>query len=196
MTSVDVTTVRLPHTGLHVPNRDLTVTTHREWPTSDGVAYRSTLRRLRSIVGEAVNDGRGGETMFEPRDWKAFGPTQIDAYAAQCHTQEGHPVAGYDLLDELVTEFDWTRKISRADKKGRMMLRLMDAGLTDIPPMAIAEYSCFKATSEKFWHMLAKKLIEREGIRPEKTSWWQGWDGTRWRDITTRPTDVSAHLYW
>jgi len=197
-TNTDDTTVRLPHTGLWVPNRSLSVTALRQMQTHDGVAYTANLRMDNRIIGTIENEGCGGMTRFFPRDYRAYGEKQLDAYAERCRSEEGGPVTAENLLDELIDEYDWTRKTAAAQRKGQMLLRLMDHILRDGvervgDPYPRGEASSAIPRNDRHWQELATQVLDR--MDPGPHGWWQAWTGTAWRDVTPRPDGVSPELY-
>lgn len=194
----DVTTVRLPHTGMWVPDRSLSLTAYKEMSTPDGVAFNANLRVGKKVVGTVEQTGRGGMTMFRWNDWRTFGENHLDEYAARCRTAEGATVTSEDLLNQLVEEHDWTRKTAAAERKGRMTLRLIGhpegCGFDDTePPYAYNMSGCRPPTEDRHWTVLAGQVAS--AMPPGESSWWQGWTGTEWRDITPRPAIFNAELY-
>lgn len=196
MTDNDVTTVRLPHTGMRVPDRSLTVTGYKELKTSDGVAYTAKLRVDNRIVGLIEQGGHGGPTLFQAGDWRTYGERELAAYAAACRFETGSPVDMENLLDFLVEEFDCAKRVAAAAVKGKMVLRLLDAdGVADLgwPPQTVSEWSCRKPRSEAHWGEMSRQIVVKAG-KPEAAQWWQGWDGQQWRDVTARPKDVDPNI--
>lgn len=197
------TLIRLPHTGLRTPDTRLTVTSLSEFETPRGVAFTSTLRLDNKIVGTIQNQGNGGDTRFESKylrdDPKALTEGQLAEYAAKCQTEAGNPVTVERLLDELVTEFDWTRRIQKAEKKGCAKLRMMARifGAEDMP--ANEPY----ARSDASWTTPAdcadltavSAAFTKQASADDENTWWQLWRGGKWVDVTTRPTSVPADLY-
>jgi hypothetical protein len=121
--------IRLPHTGLRIPDDQLNVTPYKQLTTHDGVAFTANLKRGKNIVGTIENEGCGGETRFHSRylrnDAVALTEQALADYAARCRTESGEPVTVEHLLDELVDEFEWTKKITRQHARGGAQLRLM-----------------------------------------------------------------------
>ncbi|MGI5214840.1 hypothetical protein [Plantactinospora sp. CA-290183] len=191
--------IRLPHTGLRVPDTSLSVTAYRELTTSDGVAFTANLRVDSKIVGTIENEGHGGMTLLQPRDWRTYGEKQIEAYAARCRTEEGTAVTAEHLLDELIEEADWARKARGAAAKQRLLLRLMDHILengserADWPPYPRYRTDSPMPVSETQWNALRDELLDRTPPGPH--GWWQGWHEGRWRDVTPRPQGVRTDLY-
>ena len=195
MADVDETTVRLPHTGMWVPDRIFTVSNYKEIKTHCGVAYTANLRRNRKLVGIIENSGTGGMTFFHADDYKVFGERDLEEYAGRCRTAEGERVTVEDLLEQLVSEADWDRRIKRAATRGRMEMRLMDASDPILPPWSVIQWGCTVPRNDKQWVALAHQIVELPEARPQDGQWWQGWDGKAWRDVTERPKHVNAELY-
>lgn len=191
--------VRLPHTGLRVPDTSLSVSRYKALETSDGVAFTANLRVGNKIVGQIEDLGNGGETMLQPRDWRVYGETEFAAYAARCRTEEGTEVNAELLLNELITEHEWTLKVRNTDAKRRLLLRQMAHAMSteteraDYPPYPQGETSSKVPGSEAQWTTLRDVLLKR--MPPGPHGWWQGWHGGRWRDVTPRPEGVNTELY-
>lgn len=189
--------VRLPHSGLTVPHTGYAVTSYREHPTPDGVAFTATLRLNNTIVGSIENDGHGGPDMLLPHTATGYRATMagLEEFAASCTDARGETPSVEYLLGDLVTEYQTGRDIRRAAKRGHHLLRLMqdyegddgpmgwadEAAITEVPPALAADPQRLRA------HLLGDPRLA-----PDALSWWQIWDaGTgRWNDTTPRP----AHL--
>lgn len=202
MTEHDETTIRLPHTGLRVPDRSLTVTAYKELITHDGVAFTANLRADRKIVGTIQNEGYGGPTGFYSHNPDVFGDAQVEQYAARCRTEEDHIVDYETLLNTLIDEHDWERKTRSADRRRQLLLRQMghlmasdDEVYDGQPPypQGDALYTA-PATGAPKWAAIGAHLL-KEAPLPDTYSWWQGWTGDRWIDLTARPASVSPDLY-
>lgn len=192
---VDETTVRLPHTGMWVPDRSLAVTNYKQLKTSGGVAFTATLRRGRRCVGVVENGGHGGVTVLHPDDRREFNEQHLEEYAGLCRTAEGEPVSAEWLLEELVTEAEWDRKVKRATARGVLQLRLMDASSEGLAPWTVASWSCSMPRDDRQWASLAGQITAIPDAAPTDGQWWQGWTGRAWRDVTSRPAGVDAGLY-
>lgn len=192
----DITTIRLPHTGLRVPDRSLTATGYREIETSDGVAFSAKLRVNRRIVGLIENGGYGGPTGFAPNSPATYNGVHLLRYAGRCRTEDGAELTQVEaLLDLLVDEAEWCRKVTAAAKKGRMALRRLETDSAADAPYALCESSSSPPTAGKHWGELSRQLSASANLRPDATQWWQGWNGGIWRDITARPAHVDPDLY-
>ncbi len=193
--NTDLTTVRLPHTGLRVPDRSLSVTGYKEMTTSNGVAFTAKLRRNNQIVGVIENHGTGGMTFFYAGTPAVFGETHLEAYAAQCRNEDGGTVNAETLLDELVEEADWARQINRLGKRGLMPLRLLDATSEGYRPYSIRSGHCAIPRSDREWVALGAEIGSTTAMRPADKQWWQGWNRVFWRDITARPPGIDPALF-
>jgi len=188
--------VRLPHTGLRVPDHSLSLSVYREHSTSGGVAFSANLRVNSHVVGLVENQGHGGGTWLRADDWRAYGEQDLAEYAARCRSEDGQPVTVEDLLDALIDEHDWTRKVAAAGRRGAMVLRLMDHALSgderlpDFPPYP---QDATVVSSRVPWPLLVKRVLAE--MPPGPHGWWQAWTGECWRDVTPRPTGVSTALY-
>lgn len=196
----DVTTVRLPHTGLQVPDRSLSVSRYRAQETSHGVAFTANLRVNNRVVGLIENTGHGGMTTFSPHDFRTFGQRELEAYAAQCRTQEGEVVTGENLIDELVTENDFAFEVAAARRMGRTVLRLMayplageDERVAGFPPRPQQIIDGAIPRSDAQWAETTRDVQVK--FPPPAHSWWQAWTGQQWRDVTTRPAGTDPNLY-
>ncbi len=194
-TDTNVTTVRLPHTGLHVPDRSLTITAFKSLATSDGYAFTGNLRRNNKQIGTIENHGTGGMTFFHPVDFRAFGERELNEYAAQCRTEEGGPVTAELLLDDLIEELLYEREIKKLGKQGRTLLRLMDNTYPNSGPYSFTQMGARMPGTDAHWKELARQVAARPDTKPRAKQWWQAWNGTGWIDLTTRPAGVSAELY-
>jgi len=199
-TTADVTTLRLPHTGLRVPDRSLSVSRYKELATSDGVAFTANLRVNRAVVGVIENSGHGGMTMATFHDRRTYGDRELDAYAAQCRTEEGQPVTAEHLLDELVNEHDLAGRVVAAQRRGKTVLRLLGYAMDGdseraegFPPYPQDFAVSNKMRTDAQWAELTRDVLAK--LPQRSHAWWQAWDGEQWRDVTTRPADTAAELY-
>lgn len=195
MTPVDETTVRWPHTGMWSPDRSFTVTNYKQIKTHCGVAYTANLRRNRRCVGVIENHGTGGMTMLYPDLRSEFNERDLEAYAERCRTAEGGPVTVEWLLEQLINEAEWDRKVRRAAARGRLELRQMDAGDRETEPWVVASWGCSMPRNDRQWTALGDQLMTIPDAKPGDGQWWQGWTGDAWRDVTDRPAYVNADLY-
>lgn len=201
MTDTDVTTIRLPHTGLHVPDDSLSVAAYRQHQTRDGIAFTASLRVNCKKVGLIENDGHGGETGFFPDYPTSYGSRQIKAYAAQCRTEQGDPVIVEQLLEKLVDERQTAKWVADCDRKGQLALRMMDHSLVGednlpiagFPPDSLQMMSSNKPANEAQTKALAEELLAK--YPPSVHGWWQMWNGTGWHDISPRPDREDKELY-
>ncbi len=199
----DATTVRLPHTGLRVPDASVKLTRLRQMRTRNGVSFNANLRVNNRIVGTIDNEGNGGGTWFHPHDQRVYGQTHLAEYAAQCRSEEGQPVDVEALLDQLVDEYDWSRQVAAAGRQGRTVLRLIafpthDGTLTGdrigLPPYPHDHADALIPRGDEQWARLVQEV--RSGLAdPGPHGWWQAYTAAGWRDITARPADVDAGLY-
>ena len=199
-TNTNGASVRLAHTGLRVPDRSLSLSAYKEMATSGGVAFTANLRVDKRTVGLVENEGHGGGTWLRAYDPRVFGDQHLAEYAGRCRTEEGATLSVENLLDELVDEHDWTRKVTAAQRRQQVQLRLMDHTTDidgkrspDFQPYPHAAIRCTMPSSPQRWDRLAKALLRSDPPGPH--GWWQRWTGERWQDVTTRPLDVSADLY-
>lgn len=184
--------VRLPHTGLRVPDLSLSLNRFRQHRTSGGVAFSANLRVDNRIVGLIENLGDGGGTWLRADDWRAYGEDQLAAYAARCRSEHGDPITAEDLLDTLVDEHDWASQIRAARRRGLMVLRLMGR-----PPSA-ADVSSYpqditRVDAQAPWALVVRRMPLI--MPPGPHGWWQAWTDEHWRDVTPRPVGVRTDLY-
>ncbi len=192
-TDNDVTTVRLPHTGLRVPDRSLTLTAFKSMQTHDGVAFNANLRHNKKRVGVVENHGTGGMTFFYADNPKVFCEKHLDEYAARCRTEEGNKLDSENLLDTLVEEDQTQRSIDRLGRQGKTYLRLFDA--TYGAPYGSDSASCRMPANDNQWKTLARQLQGSTDMQAGPNQWWQGWTGDQWIDLTARPASVDPKLY-
>jgi hypothetical protein len=111
---------------LHTSHDRLRVSSLKELPMSDGVAFTATLRLDGKRVGVIENDGHGGGPLYLPDPGSRFGYGELNAFAAACrHDNDG--VCTEAVLNDLVTEYDLTLRITRATATGATLLRLVTA---------------------------------------------------------------------
>lgn len=194
MTDTDETTIRLPHSGMWVPDLSLSLTAYTEMQTTHGVAFKANLRVNKKAVGVVENTGRGGMTMFYASDPKTFGENHLRDYARRCGTAEGKTVDPEMLLDQLVEEHDWSRRVASAARRNRLVLRQMDHYYEDEAPFVTEIAQSMVPRHDKDWAQLSRQISEK--VRPSSKSWWQAWTGTAWRDVTARPDGTNKDLYY
>jgi hypothetical protein len=193
--------IRLPHTGLHVPHTDYRVTAYREHTTRDGVAYVATLRHGKTTIGTIENEGTGGYTGFyparHPREGGYVGREDIEAFAVRCRTEDGGTPRDEMVLEDLITEYDTPRRLAKAAKAGRAIVRqqwfVYDDGKPVGGPIADTEVQVDARLALPEHADALRALIEREGPNPE--AFWQVWTGDRWDDVTARPDGVPTDLW-
>lgn len=191
--------VRLPHTGLRVPDTSLRVTAYRGAETGKGLAYTANLWTGGAIVGTIENDGQGGLAFFRPTHQRTYGDDQLAAYAERCRTEEGDDVYYEWLLEMLISEHQWARDVVDTAVKGKLLLRKMGFPMStateraDYPPTPQAAWDTERPTRDIQWTRLTCLLQLKH--KPGPHAWWQAWDKSRWRDVTPRPEGVDAELY-
>ncbi|GAA4595800.1 hypothetical protein BJY16_001798 [Actinoplanes octamycinicus] len=193
------TPVRLPHSGLLVPHTGYTVTSFTGHQTHDGVAFTATLRLNKKAIGVIQNAGRGGPDTFYSNTAGDHRQKHQDLedFAALCTDPRGTTPTLDSVLSDLVAEYETSRDIARAAKRGNTLLRLMtDHELGDGPmgwpsPAAYTETSPALAADHE---RLRASLTEDEELAPSALAWWQIWDATagRWIDVTPRPAHLPA----
>lgn len=181
----------LVHTGLQVPHTRLAVTALRQLSLHDGVAFTATLRHDRQVVGTIENQGTGGGTWFIPTHRATFGDTDLRAFADACRTAAGTVPTVEEILDDLVTEYDTSRAIRRAQRAGRTLLRLYDYIYDehDQPfgePIIHSEATAVPPTTDRARQALIAELTTNVPAGPH--AWWRIWNGHAWDDLTPRPT--------
>ena len=177
--------VTLPHTGIRVPDANLRVTSYRELPTSDGVAYTATVRLGRTPVGTLHNEGMGGLTSYHPATGSPFGYRHLAAFVAASRTADGQPISEEDLLEELVTEYENATHVAKAVRAGRSPLRLR-APLGDSDGLDDVYYTAERATTAKVTTPAQRDtLVAQLHTTPViDGAWWQLWAGHAWQDLT------------
>lgn len=194
----DIPRVRLPHTGLRVPDTTMAVTRYRQ--RSGTVAFTATLMHGRDVVGALRNDGNGGPTCLTAAE-----PDQAAAeqYAGLCLTEEGDPVTSLEqLIEDLLVEHVLSVKVTEYAAAGRLPLRLMqhlvlgDDGQPSpvFPPRPTEQASAAMPGKQADWTAVATAVAEYMPT-PGPCDWWQAWHRGRWQDLTDRPDGVRAGLY-
>lgn len=199
-TETEVTTIRLPQTGLHVPDAAFSVAAYRQRQGRDGVAFTASLRLRNKKVGVIENDGHGGETFFLP-DSTAFGYLQLREYARLCRTEEDAEVDAEDLLNTLIEEQQAAKWVTDAVKKGLLALRQMEHSLYDVggdplpglPPRPTRDLATNKPGNQAQTRQLAAEILKKYPVGEH--GWWQMWNGSGWHDISPRPAYLSKELY-
>jgi hypothetical protein len=162
--------IMLPHSRLEAPHDRLRVTSLREIPMHDGVAFTATLRLDGRRVGVIEDDGRGGGAQFHPDPGTGFGYNELNAFAAECR-RDGQPISTEGVLNDLVTEYDLTRRIRRATATRGTVLRLVGADGYAIELATVA----VMPTTEHHRQLVAAKLGQpAEGH-------WEMWNGQAWQ---------------
>jgi hypothetical protein len=198
MTRADITRVRLPHTGLRVPDLSLTITGYKDRKGQDTAAFTANLRRNGAIIGRIENGGYGGETGLEA-DPAQF--VDLDSYARLCRNEEGDDLTRLEqLLDALIDEHVWATAVTEIAAQRRLPMRLMQHVVIDdgkpaagFPPAATdCRHTQVPGTNDE-WTALSESVASRN--TPDPFDWWQAWYGGRWRDVTTRPATIRTELY-
>ncbi len=180
--------VTLPHTGIRVPHPNLRVSSYRELPTPDGVAYTATLRLGRTPVGTIHNEGMGGLTGYHPTADSPFGHRHLADFAAASRTADGQPITEESLLEELVTEYENSRHVATATRAGRSPVRLM-APLGEGDYLADVYYTAHRTTAAKVTTPAQRDALvaalQRRAVADG--GWWQLWTGEQWDNLTAPP---------
>ncbi|MBG0568223.1 hypothetical protein [Actinoplanes aureus] len=142
-------TIHLPHSGLTAPDTRYTVTSYKEHQTYDGVTFTATLRHNGKIIGRIENDGRGGPDIFSPNTAGGMREQRdaLEAFAARCTDARGVTPDVELLLGDLVTEYQTSRAIARAAKRGNTLLRLLQDHESGDGPMGWASEAATTETS-------------------------------------------------
>jgi len=187
-----VSLVMLPHTGIRVPDPILRVSSYRELPTPDGVAYTATVRLHRIGVGTIHNDGNGGPTSYFP-DSNVFGHRQLADFVAASRTADGQPISKEQLLDELITEFENAEHVAAATRAGRSPVRLM-APLGAGDGLADTYYTAHRDTAAEVTTPAQRDALTAELRRRAvvEDAWWQLWTGQRWENLTPPPQPTTG----
>lgn len=170
--------ITLPHSGLSVPHTDLHVVELREDMHSYGVAVTAVLALGRCIVGVAENDGHGGQTVFQPDPANDFTWQDLEAFAAQCR-HGAEPTDVSEVLDCLVDEYDFARRVAHAARRRRTLARTVvldryPENVVEVAPPATAEQRAVLTA-----HLAAVPVPD--GAR------WELWDGQRWTALIEPP---------
>jgi hypothetical protein len=178
--------VTLPRTGIRVPDANLRVSSLRQLPTPDGVAYTATLRQGSTPVGTIHNAGDGAGTSHSPLAGPPFGLRQLAAFVAASRAADGQPTSEEELLEDWVTEFEHDKEVTTATRLGRSPLRLRSPlGAADTfhdEHFDDAYYTARHATAAKVTTAAARTALVDQLLRIpiEAGQWWQLWTGERW----------------
>jgi len=119
--------VTLAHTpDLRVPHNRLAVSSLRQMPTHNGVAFVADLTIDGRYAGPIENDGNGGPTTYFGLNSSPFTWRHLHEYVQACRYR-GRPVSEEFVLDALVTEFDLGQQVKAAAAAGATLVRLLDA---------------------------------------------------------------------
>ena len=184
----DTDLVTLPHTGIRVPDVNLQISTLRELPTPDGVAYTATVRIAGIPVGAIHNDGAGEQARYRPAAGSPFGYRHLAGFVvAASRSTDGRPLTEEQLLEALITEYRIARHVDAATRAGRTPLRLQapsgpetDGAGPAGPPITVDLDTATNVTTPAQRDALAATLQRRY-----VDAWWQLWTGQRWEDLTT-----------
>jgi hypothetical protein len=184
--------ITLAHTGIHVPDPALQVTTYRELPNPDGVAYTATVRWGRTPVGTIHNEGTGGPTTYWPAAGSAFGHRRLAEFVAASRTADGQPLTEEVLLDELITEYENVEHVTAAARAGRSPVRLR-APLGAGDGLDELYYTAERRTAAKITTPGQRDALvdQLRRVAVVDGAWWQLWTGQAWEDLTT-PTQPDA----
>lgn len=194
--------IRLPHTGMRVPDRSLAVARIQQLNTARGTAYTALLTRHGRHVGTIENNGCGGPTVFEAKDGRRseFGERALEQYAQQCQADDGTPVTAEVLMENLLTEHQLTEEVTYAAVTKKMTLRRwahqtssgdLPAGTPWIDRYGVMSHIPGDADARR---ILAGHLMDGQ-YAPSRHGWWQGWLDGSWQDMTERPEGVPTDLY-
>lgn len=177
--------VRLPHTGISVPDPDLRVTALQLSPGPDGDAYTGTLRLGRRVAGVLVNDGFGGPTGYQPAPGSPLSPRLLAAVVAASRDEHGDPIAETEFLDALVTEYENVQHVEIARRLGRSAVRMRaPLGADDV--LAASHYTarCVVVAAADTPEQRDELIAALHQQPTPEGAWWQLWTGDRWDDLT------------
>jgi hypothetical protein len=169
----------LPHSRLRAPHDRLRVTSLRQTPMHDGVAFTAALRLDDRRVGVTEDEGRGGGAMFRPDPGAGYGYgygygyDELNAFAAECR-RDDQPVSTESVLADLVTGDGLARRIKRATAKHGTVLRLVGA---DGYAIELATVRVMPTTD---YH---RQLVAAELGQPAEGHW-EMWNGQVWQPLT------------
>ena len=164
--------ITLPHSRLQIPHDRLRVSSLKEIPMHDGVAFTATLRLDGRRVGVIEDEGRGGGAQFHPDPGAGFGYDELNTFAAACR-RDHRAVSTESVLGDLVTEYDLTRRVKRATAKRGTVLRLVGADgyaieLATVRVMPRTDYQRQRVADE---------------LGPPSEGHWEMWNGQAWQPL-------------
>ncbi len=112
--------ITLPHTGLAVPDETIRVTSYQEVVVGCDAAFTATVRRNRTLLGNAVNHGTGGDTRFMAANTEAH--SVFAQFARRCAIEDRTPSMD-EVLDCLAEEYRLSRAVAKADRRGWALAR-------------------------------------------------------------------------
>ncbi len=173
--------LRLPHSGLRVPDRRLRVASLKQLALADGVAWTAALLCDGRLVGRIENDGQGGETFFRPLPDQGFGESELRAYAATCRTDEGTPAEVEAVLEALVHEHEGESIVRGYIRWNCIPARLLTAlpGSRTRYPGALRGIPLPADPSAR----LGVALAALRESPPDRDGMWQVRTGQDWQDV-------------
>ncbi len=175
--------ITLPHSGLIVPNDDFRVSSLKQLETHDGVAFTGTLRWQGKIVGTIENQGTGGGTWARIHDATADAVLTSWVSAAR---YEDRDAGGEEVMDDLISEYDWGKQIKAAEKKNGTALRLMvaEAELEGMRPYPYTFIIWSAPVTDANKERVLARLGDGGGNPPaDARLWWQVWNGEAWDNL-------------
>lgn len=139
MSTDTITTKLLPFTRVLVPaDSGWSVSKISQHPGSDGVAFNATIKRDGKIVGELINDGRGGDDTFHPTSlgdtpgayremceaWAAFVAKVAEINPEQTFSEQGFTLP-VDAGQTLITEYE---EVASAKRRKTTAFTVPDPG--------------------------------------------------------------------
>ncbi|MGW3308260.1 hypothetical protein ACWDG9_16930 [Streptomyces sp. NPDC001073] len=112
--------IRLVHSELTVPDDPIRVTNYQEVALNCDAAFTATVRRNRTLLGNAVNRGTGGPTLLVPSSAETY--TVFAEFAQRCRIEDRTPEMD-EVLDCLAEEYRIGRALTQADRRGWALAR-------------------------------------------------------------------------
>ncbi|MEU7802671.1 hypothetical protein AB0B10_25765 [Micromonospora arborensis] len=177
--------IQFPHSGLRVPHTRLTASRLEQSETSRGVAFTATLLMDGTPVASIENRGCGGATWATFVDRKAYGEREFDEFVQACRDAAGEPVSDEQVLQDLVTEHQYSAWLRELARRGRTIVRWMVRGHDGDgkpvgDPFPMQERSCRLYPGEAWRQALADGLVKHAS---GDHGWWELWNGERWERL-------------
>lgn len=178
--------VTWPHTGIEAPLH-LRVQKLQQIVINAGVAFSCELIHPdHGVVGEVFNEGRGGDTRFNPFNPSVFGYRQLAELAAQTREEAAHGDDGVvveTLLNAAVDESEYQWDVDRMRRDNTFLVRRFCS--TEDSPYGVAWRGEAVEFTRAFWSHAERAAFiasttQRGELEPHRGEVWQMYTGQAW----------------